>query len=202
MAKVLKSDGTWYEGKASPELKPEHLRKLPANYVTKDIADPDKIHELDVPHIVDALTEEQEKRDLEGSKTETMADALPKLKCAQPGETVPLSQWEIDVVRMRVIKARVDHMVFMKMNHNVAPDLKTKHLWFPEDNVNIYELREGNPPADKDRPKHMRGLRLEIDVENLPPRIVDALAERGVVIEDVQEIMKNTKYSPKVDLVS
>lgn len=49
--------------------------------------------------------------------------------------------------------------------------LPVRHLWFPEDNANKYSLRDGNPPADVDRPKHLKGRRLVIDLGVIPREV-------------------------------
>jgi hypothetical protein len=45
---------------------------------------------------------------------------------------------------------------------------KPQHLWFKDKNLNSYELRDGNPPSDSERPMWARGLKLEIDYKQLP----------------------------------
>lgn len=39
------------------------------------------------------------------------------------------------------------------------------HLWFPRNTVNCYELRPGKPPPDYERPKHMRGFKIAIEIK-------------------------------------
>lgn len=50
-----------------------------------------------------------------------------------------------------------------------------RHLWWPEDNINKYALRDGNPPADVDRPKHLRGQHLVIDLGVIPRPVWEAV---------------------------
>ena len=151
---------------------PENLKGVPERLVATDIQDPDKISELDAPHIVDDLIATDIEKSVQGSKSEPK-----KLKCAQPGEVVPLSQWEIDVVRMRVLSSLVNSLLNRAASGETV-DLGVRHLWFPKNNVNNYELRNGNPPSDKRRPKHMRGFRVEVDLCHIPEGIQRVIEEQ------------------------
>ena len=145
---------------------PDNMKGLPEELVGTNMADPDKIDVLDAPHVVDGIVDDyMEKQDAPEKK---------KLRCAQPGEYVPLSQWEIDCVRMRVIKVSVDRYI-EEAKAGLTPNWGVKHLWFPENNVNHYELRDGNPPGDNQRPKHMRRFRIEIDILCIPETIQELL---------------------------
>jgi hypothetical protein len=148
---------------------PDNMKGLPQDLIGTDMADPDKVDTLDAPHVVEGIVEDYvEKQEAPEKKK--------KLRCAQPGEYVPLSQWEIDCARMRVIKVSVDRYI-EEAKSGVTPNWGVKHLWFPENNVNHYELREGNPPGDAQRPKHMRRFRIEIDILNIPETIQKLLDE-------------------------
>ena len=191
---VRKEDGTWVEGKSSPLLLREDLRKLPGELVTThEIEHEDKIHPDDAPHIVGALTEEYiKKANGEGEEKPDPAKEVKKLKCAQPGEVVPLSQWEVDVVRMRVIASLINGALDTA-SRGKSPDLSVKHLWFEEDNVNNYQLRKGNPPAVQDRPRHMRRVAIEVDVFHPPKSIVDLLKKNGVDFEAIAKAWNETE---------
>ena len=152
MAKQVLKNGIWQEGSAGPELAREDLRKLPANYVTKDIGDPDKIHELDAPHVVATYLEDFKKAEEEAAAGPTIADILGATRIPV-GEAAPLSQVRIDIERLVVIRGELGNML-----REGRPEPRILHLWFPEDNVNHYSVRDGNPPADSQRPKHMRGF--------------------------------------------
>jgi len=195
--KQVLRNGKWEDGSASPEQKPEHLRGLPADWVTKNEADPDRIHELDPPHIVGALVEEQVKKVRE-QEVPDAPDASFKPSVAKPGECRPLSQWEIDMVRFRVMRQLVESAIVAKQ-HGVKTDIfKVNHLRFPENNVNIYELREGNPPRDAERAQHERGFALVLDIEAWPQSIVDHLATRGVVLPDAKKMLDNVEFASLV----
>ena len=186
--KQVLRNGKWEEGSASPEQKPEHLRGLPAEWVTKNEADPDRIHELDPPHIVGALVEEQVKK-VRAEEAPAAPDVPFKPRVAKPGECVPLSQWEIDMVRFRVLRQLVETAIVAKKHGNKVDVFKVNHLRFPENNVNIYELHEGNPPREDERHSHERGFSLELDIEAWPKTIVDHLAARGVSLPDVKKLL-------------
>jgi hypothetical protein len=83
------------------------------------------------------------------------------------------------------------------------------YIWWPEDNIARYEWRDGNPPPDCDRPAHLRGHRLVVDVGVIPKDVWDwvkrqrRIARRGTsqptrmidVVEDPEliEIVAKTK---------
>jgi hypothetical protein len=183
-------DGKWEEGSATPWLPPEQMRSLPADLQTRDTSDPDRVHELDAPHIVDALKADWEARQqgrdpITGKPVEDTSRAK-KYRVAQPGENVPLNQEQVDFVRMRVLKAVVDQ-AYEDTLEGRCPDLSVRHVWFPHDNVNIYELRDGPAPVRSLRPKRLRSLDLEIDMYNWPRRIVGILEESGQKVPDVRK---------------
>lgn len=158
-------------------LRPE-LRELPGEFVTSEIADSGKIHELDAPHIVDAIATELIEDIVEADNPTSKPK---KIDCAQPGQVLRFTsispekaQFEIDIIRLRVMKTLVDRFVKQAAS-GLEPDIKVRHLWFPKDNVNEYALRMGNPPRDVDRPPWLRGRRIEIDVEVLPDTVAAIL---------------------------
>ena len=63
-----------------------------------------------------------------------------------------LSQRLVDGVKWRVCETLLQtYLDILGEGDDVDFD-KVFHLWFPDDNINHYELRDGNPPADQDRP--------------------------------------------------
>lgn len=182
-SKQVLRNGKWEEGSASPELLRDDLRSLPGEYVTKDIAEPNKIHELDPQHVVNQILDDK----VTGKDSSKLDDKEkprdPEFDEVPPGQTRELYQKGVDVVRLRVLKSLVERQILrLKRGANLV-DLKVRHLWFPENNLNHYELRTGNPPPDSERPKHMRGFRLELDVLHLPQSIVDYCEARGESID-------------------
>jgi hypothetical protein len=93
----------------------------------------------------------------------------------------PFRQEEIDQIRTAVI---MQCLVTAVIAEERRP--KVRHLWFPRASVSAYELREGNPPADSERPLHLRGKRLEVDVGEISPetaRAVRAMLKRRRQVE-------------------
>ncbi len=81
---------------------------------------------------------------------------------------IPLSQRTINLVRKRALAS----LLLSGARENVRPK-KVRHLWFPGDDTQKYALRDGNPPHDKDRPKHLRGFDLVVDPTQAPDYVWD-----------------------------
>jgi hypothetical protein len=191
MKKVFRN-GKWVEGKAGPEHLPEDLRKMPAKFLTKDTGDPDRIHQLDDPHIRKALLREQTQKEIQIHKKEP----IEGLHRAPLGEVVPLRQDFIDVEKMHVMRGLINGQLReVEAGTRSEPDLETIHyLWFPENNVNSWVVKVGHPPPDSERPKHLRGFDLVVDLMNIPQRIRDELKSRGM---DAGYFMRRILSPPK-----
>ena len=50
-----------------------------------------------------------------------------------------------------------------------------KHIWPHDELFLAYELRDGNPPSDSDRPKWLRGVSIVVDVKEIVSRASQAL---------------------------
>ncbi len=194
MKEILK-DGEWKEGKASPELLREDLRKLPSGLVTKDIDDGDKVHEDDAPHVQeDIVCSAAEKAP--GEKR-TVAQARKELY-GRYDRPIPLTKGNVAFERMAARLNVLNGLLKLLSSKEPVPPaelawgLKTKHLWFPDDNVLNLQLRDGNPPADQDRPKHLRGLSLAVDVRGEDRHADDMAADKlGIVaMANKKEIYK------------
>ena len=159
---------------------PDHLQHLPSDLLTTDRDDPDRVYPTDAPHIVDAIAQDT-------AEALHKADTTPaKKKVPGVGEVVPLTklgadkaQFEVDLVRLRVIKTLIDRYIG-EVKALTEPKIRPKHLWFPEDNLSHYELRDGNAPSDNYRPKWMRRLRLEIDIHTIPKGLQGLLQKEKV----------------------
>lgn len=197
MKQVLGKDGQWVDGGAAPRLLPEHLRVLPGDVVATDIDDPDRAHELDAPHIVRSLKKEHEKQAEPEKKT--AKGELGKLRAPGVGERAPVTQWFVDVAKMRVIKVLVDKAMG-EVARGLSPNIESQfYLWFPANNVNRYELRKGAPPLDRERPRWMRGIDLRVDMLSPPKSIVRELKARGVDLEvDLKERLKIAEWRRNV----
>lgn len=159
----------------------EHQRRIKGNPVSvlvsdrpapkahakrTELEDPTRPHELDPQHVRDALEDDHVARE-EGftqPEPEKLKDPLPA------GDQRPrLTQYTANIVRLRALKVRIDNAK-ATANAAGASDDQVRarwgvaHIWFPEPYADHYELRDGNPPADSQRPKHMRGLKLHLDI--------------------------------------
>lgn len=172
-------DGKWHDGAATPWLPPENLRGLPSEWVTKDTSDPDKIHELDDPHIVSALVEEQAKALL--PKKEEPESIIRKYDLWGG----PFDQLHIDLIKFKAIRNLVRTAQVWAEHGDKFPLKRARHLWFPEPKLGNRELRDGRSPLPRDRPQHLRDKDLIVDVYEWPPRIVDMLKEKGIDTPDV-----------------
>jgi hypothetical protein len=167
--------------KASPELLPEVLRKLPSDLVTKDIEVEDKAHkeDIDTPHVIKSIAKDRAKQEL-GEKP---IDPFAKEPEPIPDEDPRLNQHMIDIRRLCVLREWANTQKSF-IARGKPSDVSVKHLWFPENDHRNYVLRSGNPPPDSQRPKHLRGYHLEIDLgaKELPGEITKLLKERGVPV--------------------
>lgn len=187
--KFVLRNGKWEEGKASPELLPEHMRALPDDLVTKDEADEKRIHAEDPGHIVQALVYENAKAEKAAEQDPVGLEKLKALARIPVGDKAPLTQMRIDVEKMH---ANVSILSSMMAAEN--PDLdKVWHIWFPTDNVNDYELREGPPPPDIERPKHLRNFNLVVDPLVMPASVIDRFKEAGIPLSDGRTALEQTR---------
>lgn len=185
MPKVFR-DGKWTEGKASPELLRPELRELPANRLTKDIDDPDRIHALDSPHIVAALNDEITEREAD-ERIDPLGKRTLDYGLPGPGEAAPLSQ-RLVYRRIAMMYALTWEIHFERRWKEFLQSGRWKpevqHLWFPEDNINHYTTRPGHAPENKRRPKFMRGLYLDFDLLDPPKPVHGFFAEYDIELPD------------------
>jgi len=90
----------------------------------------------------------------------------------------PLTKQAVTMTRFRICVALLYTAVYESMRTGKPVASKgqpVRHVWFPHDDAAAYELRTGNPPAEVDRPPHLRGFRLEIDMGVIPKDVVDAV---------------------------
>ena len=109
----------------------------------------------------------------------------PKSFSEDPREA-PFTQEAIDNVRFRVQLAEMASLVVHstkrwlegKDEEYVAPVKEgVEHVWFPRPTTSAYASRTGNPPADVDRPAHLRGKHLVIDWDEVGPEAWAMVAE-------------------------
>lgn len=181
--------GEWREGSASPRLDPEYIRSMPTELTTTNIEEGDKVHVVDPPHIVESLQSEWENKQKDAPAIPPgRMETLLRLSARndRKGDRLRLSemgfekrQLEIDIVRCRILFARVADMEVTFMEGGDADIFEVNYVWFPEDILGKYELRRGNPPHNDDRPKWLKNHELELDLMNLPSRGKDLLKEVG-----------------------
>jgi hypothetical protein len=83
----------------------------------------------------------------------------------------------LDQAAVDLIRARVYITMLMAQAHGKQPG-GVFHLWFPEPRTTSYVLRDGNPPASKDRPPWLRRNRLVIDTTDVPASVLTAIRGR------------------------
>lgn len=182
--------GKWREGQAQPRLEPEHIRSKPGEIVTKEIEEGDKIHEEDPPHVMESIVEDWKAQDKPKPKMDPGRMAtLMKLSLLHADRRTRLAdlsenrrQIEIDIVRMRVLFTLIDTLN-KQCDAGEVPDIGVRHLWFPTGNLGRYELRAGPAPRRALRPKVLRDMKLEIDLESPPQGGMDLLEEAGVYVD-------------------
>lgn len=191
-------DGKFVPGKAKPWLPPMEMRGLPQNWTTKDISDGDKIHEYDPPHIIKELMRKQDANERAASTSLPAALQALSNAAAPLGESVPLSQERIDLVRFRIIRARVNRLASSAQPEKDLADIKVDYVFFPDNNVNNYQLRakvarHGARALPHPLPKHLRPFKLEVDIYNWPESVINALKSVGQTPPDIKEMIADAK---------
>lgn len=190
--------GEWREGKAAPQQLPENLAALPSEKVTKDEDDPDKAHSLDPDHVVDHFAEQVTSEELTAKAAprtfedpeKEAADVRRKrfeefLEFVPTGKSASITQKRVDGVRYRVLMSLINRMnTLYKAGVSLEGFPILWHLKFPHDDVQVYELKRGQPPARMLRPRWTKNIDLEIDINCWPQRIRDALAAIGLPTPD------------------
>lgn len=90
--------------------------------------------------------------------------------------SAPVDQEFIDLIRAR---ATLTAMGVMWRRPHLAGLFGIQHIWVPENNRDKYQIRDGNAPADQDRPKHLRGLHLWVDASKFMVRDARTLMARA-----------------------
>ncbi len=167
----------------------EHLRGLPGSFTTRDTSDPDKIHELDPPHIVDALT-------LEQGRAEQRREKLPSIYAGVDLWGGPFDQFHIDLIKFKVIRNLITTATRFSERGMSFPLRKLHHLWFPKASLDPRQLRTGRPPLRVDLPIYLKDKDLLVDVFNWPERIKDMLRERNEEVPDMEAFETTCPKSP------
>lgn len=184
--------------KASPWLPPEQMRGLPSDYYTKNPSDPDRVHEDDAPHIVEALVADRDKKYQEPEKKKGL-DAVEG--AAKDYRTLPFTQENIDWCRFAILNNRVKGaMKQIQAGYAQEVDLSVNHVWFPDASFNEVLMREGNAPADSERPKHLKGKELFLDVRNWPSTVKEAMLKKGIELPNIVALLAKTKKITDFDI--
>lgn len=178
MSKKVYRDGKWQQGSAAPEHLREDLRVLPSELVTKDEENANAVHVLDAEHIRDSIVddwakgklgEDPDKEERRQRAKDAGANKLPPVGVSWPfhREERGKNQHYIDTYKKIAAKnllQQISHRIETGTLRENEPTVW--HMWFPTDDVNNHAIRMGNPPADQDRPKYLRGLNLVIDLND------------------------------------
>jgi hypothetical protein len=162
------------------------MKKRVVSYAPKvDIEDGSKPHELDPPHIVEALEEEHINKEEYGilAFDDPRRDAQEAIRnpvapfTSDDTREHTITQQRIDAVRLRVLPfsilgaIRKKHIGVM----NIPP---IRHFWFGANDDRVYELRMGNPPPDSSRPSWLKGMKLEQDLGVITPEVAQAFMDK------------------------
>ncbi len=207
--------GTFVEGKAKPALLDPGLRALPGEFVTREIEDGAKIHELDPEHVRGSLVEEFEKAENEATRKKKPEEKLDELAANPtllanaerfliPGPLASLpdaviTQERVDWIRFcalrQKIKTAMDNISLgLPASQQLAWVESLQHVWFPTPDVRICEVRERKPPPDLLRPAWLKKIDLICDVQVWPRRIVDLLASGGIILPSYAQIKSDLAY--------
>lgn len=181
--------GKFEEGQAAPWQPPEQLRGLPSEWVTKDTSDPDRIHELDAPHIVEALSDDLAKAEQTVKKPDQ--DSAFKDLDLKNG---PFDQRHIDVLRFKALRGMI------KRAQRPEHLKRLYHVWFKEPKLSAFEMRRGRPPLPRDRPRHLKDKDLILDCYSWPQRVIDALRSKGIETPDLHKLEAQMQPRPYVVL--
>lgn len=196
-------DGKWVPGKAAPMPLPENLAALPSEITTRDMADPTKVYidpqeegkTLDPPHLVEEISDNY--KELEHAKPQEKGEeeGLREVGGERLYARLSLRQELVDLVKFKVIGNILrNEIARMQADpHAMKLDLHIRHVWFARDDISSRELREGNPPPDSARPKHLRGLDLVVDPLNWPPSVVARLAKVGYTVPTLTDIWESIR---------
>lgn len=179
---VIGEDGK-AKTKAAPDLLPEELRKLPGELVTKDVDDPGRVHALDPEHVRESLVFEARESSGEAVWSgESEEPPPPDAKAPESDREARRNnpQLAVDIVRLRILRAWAESEAAV-IERGGRADMHFKYVWFPDPgNFDRYAWRDpakGDPPlpCDSQRPPHLRGLDLVVDLGN--PRLIEKIIE-------------------------
>jgi hypothetical protein len=163
-----------------PKQLPKHLRGLPGEWIAKDISDKQGISPYDPPHIVKSLLRMRLRGEAEKLRAQDpfifgsliFEAFFMSWRKKEPGRFRVIDQYLVDMFRGKILMKRARQKPFRT---------SLAYLWFSEaGNANCYELHEGKAPVDAERPEHMKGLHIEVDLLDWPARVRDILRAANV----------------------
>lgn len=95
-----------------------------------------------------------------------------------------LTQERIDHIRAEITMKTL-LKAYEKDDWSVAGTIQ--YLWFPENDIRKMEVREGNPPADQDRPKHMQRMQLVMDHKAAPAELHHLMQATAKKMRDIHK---------------
>jgi hypothetical protein len=174
---------------------------MPSEHVTKDGGDVDKIHPDDDPHVVEQYQADFARAQHEAmnpARRETDKSAIQAFVEQHVNWNV-FNQASVDWMRFVAIYNGIDG-IMKRRERGEMPDLhEIKHLWFPKPSFDAVQCKKGNAPADVERPKHLKGLNLAVDLWEWPGRCEAALKRAGLNTDLIRAQM--VRMSSPINLI-
>lgn len=104
------------------------------------------------------------KDDREGTTEGLLAGDKPGVDMLDPREHC-ITQERVDHIRA---KTTMNTIFDAYVHKDFSVYRQVQHLWFSKDDIRGVAVRDGNPPADVDRPPHLRGVQLVMDYPTAP----------------------------------
>ncbi len=139
------------DGKLTPKsgpsvelLNPE-MRKLPGDFVTKEVADGERVHVDDEEHVRETIVidrQAEETKAEEGEKADINKEA-PGIGEADLSARIPLNRSRVNDVRFRAVWGLITGaQARWKAGEAWEYFLDPHHLWFEEDNIGLQNSRQ------------------------------------------------------------
>lgn len=106
----------------------------------------------------------------------------------------PFKQEQVDEVRFRVCMVMARDCI----RDRVLPAIIFYLWWEDATRPDVYELRQGNPPSNADRPRHLRKLDLEVDLTGGIPDDIQALVRPNGQLDDMVQECMDESNDPRI----
>jgi len=149
---------------AAAEVFERHAGKLPDLRDKLALSLVDRLERADQRRAERLAREEDDRK----GTTQALIDGFdPSVDLDDPREHC-ITQERVDVIRARVTM----ETLLDAYRHNDFEVVNTlQYLWFPENDIRKIEVRTGNPPAEQDRPEHLRRIHLVMDHAHAPAEL-------------------------------